>query len=372
MANDKELFEQEEKNKSETKSKKEEKMKEEKFKPGMGVDVGTSNLVSTRQSTDGVFINKFHRDMLFQLDASEESEDLLNRGDYLCVKTNEKYYVVGEDALKIASAINRSEDIVRPMQRGILNPNLSTSSELLFFIIKALCGNPIVEKEPLRFSIPANPSSGELDNRFHQMVLKSFFDKLGYDSKPVVEGMALCYDCNPVLQEEDKEVGLSGIGISFGGGMINVSLVFRGLELDSFSIVSSGDAIDANVSRATGIPIANIIKAKEKKLDLSKIDTSDRVQQALSIYYDEMIERVAKLISKNFKDKKSELEGKIEIVVAGGTSLCNGFVSRLEEGFKKFPIPFDILRVRHSKTPFYSVGQGACIRAMADYARLKK
>ena len=373
--NDKELFGQEglgQEKKQEEKPKKEGK-KEEKFLPGMGVDVGTSNIVVTRMTTDNVFVHKTHRDMLFQLDASDESEDLITRSSYLCVKTKEKFYVVGEDALSIARAINRSEDIVRPMQRGMLNPSLETSSELLFFIIKALCGDPIVEKEPLRFSIPANPANGEMDNRFHQMVLKSFFDKLGYDAKPVIEGMALCYDCNPILKEEDEnEVGMSGIGASFGGGMINVSLLFRGLELDSFSIVKSGDEIDTRTSAVTGIPLANVIRAKEKKLDLTSIDTTDRVQNALSIFYDEMIERVVKTIGKNFKDKKSELEGKIEVVVGGGTSLCKGFIPRLEEGFKKFPIPFDILRVRHSKTPFFSVSSGACIRARADVERLKK
>jgi len=369
MSKEKELFDEE---KKEEKINKESK-KEEKFLPGAGIDVGTSNIVFTRITTDNVFVNKFHRDMLFQLDVSDESEDLLKRGDYLCVKTKDKYFVVGEDALRIARAINRSEDIVRPMQRDMLNANLETSSELLFFIIKALCGDPIVAKEPVRFSIPANPINGEMDNRFHQMVLKSFFDKLGYDAKPVMEGMALCYDCNPVLMEEDgNEVGLSGIGISFGGGMVNVSLLYRGLELDSFSIVKSGDEIDARTAQVTGIPLANVIRAKEKKLDLSNIDTTDRIQQALEIFYDELIERTVKAIGKNFNDKKSELEGKIEVVVGGGSSLCKGFIPKLEEGFKKFPISFDILRVRHSKTPFHSVGQGACIRARADVERQKK
>jgi hypothetical protein len=349
------------------------KNKEEKFKPGMGVDVGTSNVLVTRQTEDGTFVNRVHRDMLFQLDISDESEDLLQRGDYLCVKTKDKYYIVGEDALKIANAIGRSEDIVRPMKNGILNPNLSTSSELLFFIIKALCKEPIVNKEPLRFTIPANPVDGKLDNRFHQMVLKNFFEKLGYDAKPINEGMALAIDCNPILKEDNgTEINLSGIAMSWGGGMINVAILYKGLELDSFSITSSGDAIDANTSQVTGIPLANVIKAKEKKLNLDKVDGTDRVQTALSIFYDETIERVVKSAGSKFKDKKSELEGKIEIVVGGGTSLCNGFINRLEEGFKKFPIPFDILRVRHSNTPFHSVSQGACIRAMADYARLQK
>ena len=343
--------------------------KKMKFKPGVGVDVGTSNIVVTRQTEDGEFVNKFHRDMLFQLDASDESDDLLQRGDYLCVKTKEKYYIVGEDALKLANAIGRSDDIVRPMRDGILNPSISASSELLFFIIKALCGEPIVDKENLRFSIPANPVDKNIDNRFHQMVLSNFFNKLGYESKPLNEAMANAYDCAPVIKEGDEEIPLSGISMSFGGGMINIALLYKGLELDSFSITSSGDAIDASTSQVTGIPLANVIKAKEKKLDLANVDMSDRVQAALSIFYDEMIERVAKSISSKFKDKKSEIDGKIEIVVCGGTSLCNGFISRLDEGLKKSKIPFDVYRVRHSENPFYSVAQGACIRAMADFAK---
>jgi len=113
--------------------------------------------------------------MLFPLDVSDESADLLERSDYLYVKVNDKYYVVGEDALKLVNAIGRGE-VVRPMQDGILNPDLKESSELLFYIIKAVVGDPIIANEPLRFSVPANPVDRDLDNKFHEMVLKSFFD----------------------------------------------------------------------------------------------------------------------------------------------------------------------------------------------------
>lgn len=347
--------------------------KEVKMKPGVGVDIGTCNLVITRQTVDNTFVSRYHRNVLFQLPASEESSELLQRGDYLCVKTNDKFFIVGEDALKLASAVGKSEDIVRPMQNGTLNSELSSSSELLFFIIKALCGERLIENEPLRFSIPANDRSSKMDNRFHQMVLSGFFNKLGYSAKPINEAVALAIDCNPILKEDGgKEIGLSGLSLSFGGGMVNCAILYKGLELDSFSITSSGDAIDNSVSRVTGVPLANIIKIKEKKLDLNNIDSSDRVQVALGIYYDEMIERVVKAIGNNFKDKKSEMEGKMEVVVGGGTSLCNGFITRLEDGFKKYPIPFDILRVRHSAIPFYSVSQGCCIKALVDHLRAQQ
>ena len=341
------------------------------FKPGAGADIGTSNIVVARQSKDGTFVNRFHRDMLYPLDVSDESADLLERSDYLFVKSKDKYYIVGEDALKLVNAIGRGE-VVRPMKDGILNPQLKESSDLLFYIIKAVVGKPIVENEPLRFSCPANPVDMSLDNLFHKMVLQNFFTKLGYNATAVNEAMCIAYDANPIMKTEEGEDPLSGITVSCGGGMINVALTYKGLELNSFSITKSGDDIDEKVSMATGITRSKIIKVKERKLDLDNVDMSDRVQAALSIYYDEMINRVIHFISKTFIEKSSEMDGKIEMVVAGGSSMAPGFCKRFEECLSKSDIPFDIYRVRHAESPFYSVSQGACIRAQADYSKQQK
>lgn len=343
-------------------------MTEEKFKPGVGVDVGTSNIVVSRQTEDGTFVNRFHRDMLYPLEVSEESADLLDRSDYLYVKVDEKYYVVGEDALKLVNAIGKGE-VVRPMKDGILNPSLKASSELLFYIIKAVVGDPIVENESLRFSIPANPVDAELDNLFHKMVLENFFSKLGYDAKCVNEAMCITYDCGPTMKSDEGSVPLSGIACSCGGGMWNIALAYKGLSLVEFSCVKSGDNLDEQVARVTGISKNKVINIKEKKLNLKAVDMSDRVQSALSIYYDEMLDRMVHHICSEFKDKSSEMDGEIEVVVAGGTSMAPGFCGRLEEAFKRVDMPFDIYQVRHSETPFYSVAQGGCIRAQADWAK---
>jgi actin-like ATPase involved in cell morphogenesis len=122
------------------------------FKPGVGCDIGTSNIVVSRQTIDGTFISKTHRDMLYSLDVSDESADLLKRSNYLYVQTGNKYYVIGEDALRLVNAIGKGE-VIRPMKNGILNPSLKESSELLFFIIKAVVGEPVVKNESLRFSV---------------------------------------------------------------------------------------------------------------------------------------------------------------------------------------------------------------------------
>lgn len=369
------------KNESEKETKKDEVLdtilgeegKKEKldFKPGVGVDIGTSNIVVSRQTKDGTFINRFHRNMLYPLDVSEEANDLLGKSNYLYVKVGNKYFVVGEDALTLVNAIGKGE-VVRPMKDGILNPSLKESSELLFYIIKAVVGEPIAANEPLRFSIPANPVDMDVDNIFHKMILLNFFKTMGFDPKPVNEAMCIAYDCNPIVKSDEGDVPLSGICLSCGAGMSNIALLYKGMELSSFSITKSGDYIDEQVSKVTGVPKSKITKRKEKELLLDNPSTTDRVLSALSIYYGEYVSRISHLISQEFVKKGSEISGSTEIVVAGGTSMPKGFCKIFEDSINSSDFPFSISKIRQSTTPFYSVAQGACLRAQGDYNKLMK
>jgi hypothetical protein len=351
--------------------------KEMKFKPGVGVDIGTAFLCVVRQLEDGTFVSKSHRNCLFPMDVNEESSDLLERSNYFYIKTEEnkgnpaKFYVVGEDAISLVNAIGKGS-VIRPMKEGVLNPSLSSASDLLFQIIKAIVGKPIVENEPLRFSCPANAIDKEMDNLFHKMVLQGFFTKIGYDAKPINEGMCIIYDASPVSKNNGEEIPLTGIASSWGGGQVNTALAFKGLSLAEFSCTKSGDHIDEQVEKVTGIARSKIVKIKENKLDLDNIDANDRVQVALSIFYDETINRIIHYVCDQFREKSSEMEGEVEWVVAGGTSMPKGFGKRLDVAIKKSNMPFKIYRVRQAAQPFFSVGQGACIRARSDFEKAQK
>ncbi len=347
--------------------------KEEKieFKPGCGIDIGTAFIVVTRSLKDGTFVNKFHRNCLFPLDINDESADLLERSNYFFIKTQDKYYVCGEDSINLVNAIGKG-NIIRPMASGLLNPKLKESSDLLFFIIKAVLGDPIIKNEPLRFSCPANSVNQDNNNLFHKMVLQSFFTKMGYDAKPINEAMCIVYDSLPVSKNDEGETPLTGIATSWGAGQVNTCLAYKGLSLAEFSCTQSGDNIDEQVEKVTGVARSKIVKIKEKKLDLGNIDAGDRVQVALSIFYDETINRVIHHISQQFKEKSSEVDGEMEWIVAGGTSMPKGFCKRLEDAIKKSDLPFKIYRVRHAGNPFNSVSNGAAIRAMSDYQKSQK
>ena len=345
--------------------------KEVKMKPGVSVDVGTSFICTTRCTEENVFINRFHRNALYEMDITDESADLLERSNYFFIKTQDKYYVLGEDSISLVNAIGKG-NIIRPMKDGLLSPNLTNASDLLFQIIKTVVGNPIVPNESLRYTVPAASVDIDNNNLFHQTVLGSFFTKMGYSAKPVNEAMCVIYDCNPIMKNSEGEVPLTGIGISFGAGMVNVSASFKGLSLAEFSCTKSGDNIDEQVEKVCGVSRNKIVKIKEKKLDLNNVDASDRIQTALSIYYDEMISRVVHHIVNKFKDLGSEMDGEIEIVIAGGTSKVPGMVDRFEAAIKKSNMPFKIYGVRKANDVFFSVSQGAVIRAISDAQRLQK
>jgi hypothetical protein len=341
----------------------------ENIVPGVGLDVGTANIVVSRQDANGDFVNTTCRNMLFEIGASDEAADLLKRGDYLYAECDGKYFVIGKDALSLVNALGTGE-VMRPMRDGLLNPELKQSQELLFHIIKALVGDPVVEGEPVRFSVPGNPvDKPGINNIFHKMVIQRFLQGIGYNASDLNEGMGVVYDCNPVMDTEDGEVALTGFGISMGGGMFNVAGSYKGLSVCEFSVTKSGDYIDQQAAQVTGMATSKITKIKETKLDLGNVDFSDRVLAALSIYYDETISRAARTIKAELAKTDRDFEGPCEVVVAGGTALIPGVADRFRDIMAKESLPFDVLDVRLSKNPFYSVAQGMCLRARADWEK---
>lgn len=349
---------------------KDNKSSNQKVIPAVGIDVGTANIVVTRQMEDGTYSIKHHRNMLFEMEVSDESTDLLSRGSYLYLQSKNKYYIVGEDALKIVNAIGRGT-ILRPMQNGMLNPELKTSQELLNKILETVVGKPMCADEPLRFSVPANPiDKPNVNNLFHQMVLSGFFNGLGFKAQPINEALANLYSEAPSMKADDGEVhALTGYSVSFGGGMVNSCFAFKGMSLIEFSSTACGDYIDAQVAQVTGESISRVIKIKENKLNLDDVDQGDNIQVALSIYYNEMISRVFKHIVAELSKERREFDGKVDVVVCGGSAIIPGFINRVKATVDTLEMPLPIKEIKLSNNPFFSVSQGCCLRARADYQK---
>ena len=92
-----------------------------------------------------------------------------------------------------------------------------------------------------------------------------------------------------MIFSELEDNNFTGIGISCGGGMCNVTLAYLSIPSMMFSISKGGDFIDESVGSVTGEQPTRVKVIKEEGLDLSK-QPKDKYEKALRIYYEDLIE----------------------------------------------------------------------------------
>jgi len=85
-----------------------------------------------------------------------------------------------------------------------------------------------------------------------------------------------------------------------------------------------------------------------------------------------MIEYVFQHFAKKFSEVKSQFDVPIDIVVAGGTSMPNGFCEKLRKVVAKLKLPFEIKDVRKSNDPINSVVKGCLTQAIITQKKIEK
>ena len=175
------------------------------------------------------------------------------------------------------------------------------------------------DKEVLFYSVPANAINVETDANYHQKILQSIFSAFksdeGFkvDAHPIGEGLALVY-------AELGKKAYTGIGISFGAGMVNLCFSMFGNPVFQFALVNSGDWIDKMAAKATGESPTYINKEKHK-IDLTKTP-STLVERAIQTQYRIMIEATVKGIKDGLSQasKTVRADQPVDVIIAGGTS----------------------------------------------------
>jgi len=345
--------------------KKEYKMSEEDVPKGVGLDVGTSFLVSGRFADDGKIHFQKYRDCFLELTPKSPInkkimyKGLMDRGAPFIEKDG-KYYVLGEDAFLMAN--ERHETTRRPMSRGVLSPSEKEAFPILKELISRLVGEPTVPNEKLVFSVPAKPIDADFDQQFHQEMIRTFINGLGFDAEPMNEAEALAYS-------ELLEEGLTGIAVSCGAGMMNVAVLSSGDPVVTFSTSRSGDWVDQQAATATNLTSSIIQQEKEDPdLDLMNPDPSSQIQQAISIYYGNLLVYTLEQIAYDLQRSPSlpKFKDPIPMVVGGGTSLPRGFIEKFKQALAAVDMPVEISEVRHAADPLHAVSNGLTLAASME------
>ena len=325
---------------------------------GVGLDVGTMNLVSARRKGNSVETSRI-RDAFLDLDAGAKKMLKLS-GVQFIDHGDDGIIVVGDAAMEMANVFGR--EARRPLSQGLVSAGEMDALSVLGVLVKNVLGEPAEENEICFFSVPAAPVDADRDVVYHQGVFERIVEECGYEAYPSNEAMAIIYS-------ETAAEGFSGLGISFGSGMCNIALSVSGVEGMSFSVARGGDWIDGGAAKAMGSTKSRICAIKEKGMDL--LDPQNREEEALALYYKSLVEYCIDQVAKEFikiKDRFA-LPKPIPIVVSGGTSMAGNFLPFFEKVFskKKRKFPFEISEIRLAGDPMNAVAQGLLIQAVQEY-----
>jgi len=325
----------------------------------IGVDIGTG-FISCAEKEDGQIKFRKIRDAFFKLNpskflegaANQFGENMLKNSGAHYVKVDDIIYVLGDDAFKFASLFH--QECLRPMSKGVLNPKQPVSNLMVGELVKAIAGRPTSDDDVLYYCVPAEPIDADYDVEYHKQILNGVFTDLGYKNINVMtEGLAIIYS-------ELADTQYTGIGMSFGAGMCNIVYSFMGMPVFSFSLSRGGDWIDEHAAQHTD-ETHNVVTSIKEKAGFSLYDSTNGIQQAISVYYESLLNYVVEqfklLYERTPKKELPNVTMEMPIVIAGGTSLVVGFVERLRELIDdEFPIP--ISDIRHAQQPLFAVSNG--------------
>lgn len=325
----------------------------------IGVDIGTGFISCAEKEADQIKFRKI-RDAFFKLNpskflegaANQFGENMLKNSGAHYVKVDDIIYVLGDDAFKFASLFH--QECLRPMSKGVLNPKQPVSNLMVGELVKAIAGRPTSDDDVLYYCVPAEPIDADYDVEYHKQILNGVFKDLGYKNINVMtEGLAIIYS-------ELADTQYTGIGMSFGAGMCNIVYSFMGMPVFSFSLSRGGDWIDAHAAQHTD-ETHNVVTSIKEKAGFSLYDSTNGIQQAISVYYESLLSYVVEQFKVLYENTpKKELPNvtmEMPIVIAGGTSLVVGFVERLRELIDdEFPIP--VSDIRHAQQPLFAVSNG--------------
>jgi len=350
------------------------------MKPGKGIDVGTHMFVAASGKEDGSVEYTEQIDAFFTLEASEESENLLEMLGIPYITRKGKISVVGADSRTFANMFKA--ETRRPLQKGCLNKKDMDALGMLQVIIGKTLGAPSCPQEKLKYSVTSTPLGTDQNFEYHKSQLEGIFRNLGFSPEPVQEARAIA------LSELGGE-RFTGLTISCGAGTTTVYLGHYGIDNPDlqFSVGLGGDWIDENASDMfDGLTQTKVQTVKEKgfsirnpnaKVRVEELDGQElleaRAREALSAYYKAYIKNIFKAIKQKFDGGSlPEFDVPISCVISGGTSLAGDFIDLCKEELKNNSFGVDIKEVRHAKDPKHSVARGCLLSAQLEEKRRAK
>ena len=339
----------------------------EEFLSGRGLDIGTSFIIASKEFAVGekVMYTEFRDAFLRLKPSSPIAKKMIAKGlkgQQYYEDTDGSYIIIGQDAIE--RAIERNTSANRPLVKGVISPHEKQARHILRHIFKEVLDKPSVENEKVVYSVPAQPVdqlAEEFDIGFHTDAINNDIKALGFIPVALSEAEAICYS-------ELEEDNYSGICLSFGAGMVNACLMSSGEGILHWSTTKSGDWIDRMAAQATAQPDTIVQVEKEgSKFIVGQEFSNSTILSAVSLYYVRLIDYTIQHLITQINNAKSlpKFVDAIPIVIAGGTSLAQGFIDTFQQLIETHTtekeLPFLIKEIRYASSPLRAVSRGCLL-----------
>jgi len=332
-------------------------MKNEKIQSTIGLDIGTSRIVSASRVNQDEKV-KAQLNAFVAIPYSKLTENSLKREHVPHAVSEGQLMIFGDESARMADLLGR--EIRRPMTRGVLNSGEPESLAQIKEIISTVLGDAD-KSAKICYSVPAPPLGTEENLTYHEATIRQILDQLGYkDVRSINEGLAVIYS-------ELEDSNYTGIGVSCGGGLCNVALAYMSVPVLSFSLAKGGDFIDANAASVTGELINRVRLTKEEGFHFNGHFT-DKIQQAIAVYYDDMIQSIVQGLKDSFAASRNvpKFARPVPLVLSGGGVLPAGFREKFEKAMANVTLPVPVSEVRLAANPLETTARGALIAALSE------
>lgn len=323
----------------------------------ISLDPGTANLVVAFHGDNGNVKTVRMRNVFIEVPDNTFTRKMLEQLQAPYFEIDGKLYLAGNEAFELANTFGK--ELRRPMSSGVISSNESDAIPMITAMVERLLVEAGADKDTVcAYSCPADPVDSPIDCVFHQSIVEGILRKNEIQPQKVTEGHAV------VLSELGHDQ-FTGVGISWGGGMVNICVSYRSIPVVSFSSARAGDWIDEKAAQACGIVKPRMTSAKESA-DFSLVGTpKNRQEAALVSYYEAAIQYTLENITKRLRDGNDmpNFSEPVEIVCAGGTASPKGFAEMFNNVLKRSGFDIPVKRVRVASEPLFTVVRGALIAA---------
>ena len=339
-------------------------MSENHFPQFIGVDVGTSRLVVRRSSNGQPATSQTELNAYIELPKTPAVISSLRNRKVPCRVDNGKVLAFGKWSTTFAELFH--SEVCRPMSEGCVNGRDELSTYMLEALLGDILGQQPAPGSPLVFSLPSQGADGtrpgSADLIFHEAFLQQLFTRLGYRAVSLREGEAVIYS-------ELAEQNYTGIGISFGAGLCNVSFTYLSVPILDFHVSRGGDWIDSSAAAVVNEKATRVRVIKERGFSLQE-DAGTFVKQSLGLFYRRLIDQVVSEMCAVFlnHDEMPVIDEPVPVAIAGGTALPAGFVDLFAQALKASDFPLKISEFRLAGDPLNAVAEGCYRYAKANFS----